>query len=258
MLRDPPDYLIIGAKRAGTTSLYNYLLANPSVAPLFPAVQGIKGVHYFDRQADRSFSWYRSHFPVRTNRGHRLCGESSPYYLYHPLAARRVAAALPSVKLIVLLRDPAERAWSHYKDEVRNGRETLSFRDAVAAERERTDVELQRLLADEHYRSEHYEHLTYVSQGLYAHHLARWLDRFRPDRLCVLRSESMFADPEATYARVLDFLGLVRRTAVSFDRFNATEPDPDDTGAVDELRRYYEPHNRRLTDLVGWEPAWGT
>ena len=94
-LRRGPDFVIIGAKRGGTTSLYNYLLEHPSIQPLFPGRQHIKGVHYYDSNYARGLRWYRSHFPleaggrqlVRPGLRPAIAGEASPYYFFHPLAA---------------------------------------------------------------------------------------------------------------------------------------------------------------------------
>ena len=125
-LRRGPDFVIIGAKRGGTTSLYRYLHEHPSIQPLFPGRQHVKGVHYYDSNYERGLRWYRSHFPleaggrhlVRPARRPAIAGEASPYYLFHPLAAERLARDFPGVRIIVNLRDPVDRAYSHYKEEL--------------------------------------------------------------------------------------------------------------------------------------------
>ena len=139
--RTVPDYLIIGTKRGGTTSLQQYLTAHPDV--LEP--KAAKASHYFDANFSKGWSWYRAHFPLqRWMDGERaagrpvVVGEASPYYCFHPLALDRIAARVPDVKLIIVLRDPVERAWSHYSYEVARGNEDLSFADALDAEPART------------------------------------------------------------------------------------------------------------------------
>jgi lipopolysaccharide transport system ATP-binding protein len=84
-LRRAPDFLIIGAQKGGTTSLYSYLCEHPSVV----AAERIE-VHYFDLAYDRPWWWYKSHFPGRIGNGRTLTGEASPYYLFHPLVPERV------------------------------------------------------------------------------------------------------------------------------------------------------------------------
>ena len=139
--RTVPDYLIIGTKRGGTTSLQQYLTAHPDV--LEP--KAAKASHYFDANFSKGWSWYRAHFPLqrwmdRERAAGRpvVVGEASPYYCFHPLALDRIAARVPDVKLIIVLRDPVERAWSHYSYEVARGNEDLSFADALDAEPART------------------------------------------------------------------------------------------------------------------------
>ena len=256
-LRRRPDYLIIGAKRCGTTSLHRYLLQHPSISATFPAAKNIKGVHYFDRQPLRSTRWYASHFPVRP--AGQLAGEASPYYLYHPLAAARAAAVVPDARLIVLLRDPAHRAWSHYRDEVKNGRETLSFAQAVDLEKERTAEAARRLAVDDAFVSRAHEHHTYVTQGFYAGHLRRWLQHYPAAQLCVLRSEDMFADPEAVHRTALAFLGLPAVPLPAYHRANASPPvlDPDERSVLDRLRTGYAEPNRELEQLLGRSMGWG-
>ncbi len=137
-LRLLPDYLIIGAQRAGTTSLHRYLIQHPGVRTTLRT----KGVHFFDTGYGRGMSWYASRFPTRLTawyvaRRHGVelrTGEASPYYLFHPHVPGRVAEHLPQVKLIALLRDPVGRAYSHYQHEVARGFETLSFEEAIEAE----------------------------------------------------------------------------------------------------------------------------
>ena len=117
-LRILPRYLIIGAQKSGTTTLYEYLNQHPAVARSF-----IQEVHFFDLNFARGLEWYRAHFPtylrreyVRSRRRMELItGEASAYYLFHPLVCARVRETLPDVRLIVVLRDPVERAWAHYR-----------------------------------------------------------------------------------------------------------------------------------------------
>ena len=132
-LRGLPSVLIIGAQKGGTTSLFSYLVQHPDVlAPL------TKEIHYFDLQYDREDKWYRGHFPFarRLERG-AVTIDASPYYLPHPLVPARAAQLVPEAKLVAVLRDPVDRALSHYHHEVRAGRESLSFADAIDQEAER-------------------------------------------------------------------------------------------------------------------------
>jgi hypothetical protein len=128
--RELPDFLVIGAQKAGTTALYAYLRWHPSIAGPF-----WKEVSFFDRHWARGEAWYRGQFPLRSSG--KVVGEASPSYVFHPLAPKRVFSLVPEVKLIVLLREPGDRAYSQYQHAVALGRETLSFEDALAAEDDR-------------------------------------------------------------------------------------------------------------------------
>ena len=169
--RSTPDYIVVGEKRCGTTSLHRYLLQHPQVrSPL-----ASKSTHFFDLHFSRGFDWYKSFFPMlpgqRTARS--IVGETSPYYLFHPLAGERIAALLPAVRLIVLLREPGLRAWSHYRYEHAKGTESLSFSDAIAAEPGRLDGVEQRLIDNPNLISDEHRAYSYVSRSRYGRSLAR-------------------------------------------------------------------------------------
>ncbi len=260
-LRGLPDYLIIGAKRCGTTSMHNYLLSCPDVAPLFPQALHVKGAHYFDRQFDKPLSWYRSFFPVtgapgRADGLRRLSGEASPNYFIHPYAPKRAARVVPHARIIAQLRDPAERAYSQYRDEVKAGNETLSFADALAAEPERMAPELARMAQDEHYYSFAHEHLAYRAQSMYADNLERWLAYFPREQVYVLRSEDLFARPAETFAGLTSFLGLPPYTPPGgFRQYNASPPARD-ADTVQQLREELAPHTARLATVLGQPISW--
>jgi len=262
--RGAPDFIIIGAKRGGTTSLYNYLLEHPSVAPLFPGRQRIKGIRYFDVQFLRGQRWYRSHFPLEVA-GRQLArpwipasmtGEASPYYLFHPLAAARLARTAPGVRIIVSLRDPVERAYSHYKERVRHNAEPLSFEDALEAEPARLLGETERMLADPGYRSGEHEDHSYVAQGRYLDMLPRWFELFPREQFHIVASEDFYADPNRVVNEVWSFLGLTPGRLRSSKRHNFV-PAPDLLPATRQhLQDSFAEHNRELEQLLGRSLPW--
>src|SRR5262249_53440192 len=142
----------------------------------------------------------------------------SPSYLFHPLAPDRVAQLLPDARLIALLRNPVDRAFSHYQHEVAFGREELSFEDAIARESERMEGELERMLADPAYFSYAWWNYAYLARCRYAEQLERWLAAFPREQLLVLLTDELADDTAGTYRRVLGFLGADEHGLDSYPR----------------------------------------
>jgi Sulfotransferase domain len=265
-LRRGPDFVIIGAKRGGSTSLYRYVLEHPSIQPLFPGRQHIKGVHYYDTRYSRGLTWYRSHFPLQVAGRHlarpgiqpAIAGDASPYYLFHPLAAERLARDFPDVKIIVFLRDPVERAYSHFKERTHHGGETLSFEEALDAEPERLRGEHERIVSEAGYVSAEHENHSYLAQGRYLDMLPRWFGLFPREQFHIAASEDFYADPQRHVNDVWKFLGLAPGRLTSRVRHNYM-PAPDIRPETRQrLREGLEDHNRGLEDLLGRSLPWPT
>ena len=268
--RPAPDFLLIGTKRGGTTTTYYSLLEHPNVMPQWPSARLVpktndtKGVHYFDSNGTRSARWYRSHFETARARaahaasvgGTVVTGDGSPYYLYHPLAAGRAAAMVPDAKLIVLLRHPIERAYSHFREQTRNGVETLSWETALDAEAARTAGEVGRILADPSYRSFPHEQQSYVGQSEYAASLRRWFENFDRSQFLIRRSEDLYADPVTTLDEIWTFLGVGPYAGGSTMRWNAAPQAEMDPAIRRRLEAHFEPHVRDLEALLGRAMGW--
>lgn len=263
--RPGPDFLVIGTKRGGTTSLYNYLLMHPGVLGLFPQSRGKKSTDWFFADSTHTESWYRSHFHTDAHRERvtaRLAhspvgGEASPYYVWDPRIAAKVAAVAPSIKAVLLVRDPVERAWSHYQERTQNGVEPLSFADALAAEERRLEGEVERMEADPSYHSTAHDWYSYRSRGVYLPQIHNWLEHFDRKQLLVVRSEDLYTDVQGVFDRVGDFLGLGRHTLPTTKPFNASHrkssvPEPQRS----ELARFFAPHNAELEEFLGRDLDW--
>jgi hypothetical protein len=270
--RPGPDFLVIGAKRAGTTFLFRQLESHPAVLPLFPSSRVLplrensKGVHYFDTAYGRGATWYRSHFAttarrrlVRRATGEEpVSGEASPYYLFHPHAAARVASALPDARLVVLLRDPVERAYSHFSEQRRNGIEPLGFVEALDAEPSRLAGEEERMEDDPSYVSFAHEHQGYAAQSRYADALARWLSLFPRERICLLCSEELYARPEEQLDVVVTFLGLRPRRLPLDGARNAAPRTPLPPDLRRDLAARFADDVHRLEQLTGRTFPWSS
>ena len=251
-----PDFLIIGAQKAGTTFLYYLLCQHPYVAPTSE-----KELHFFDSQKfNKGEGWYRSNFPPPTSEnGHKvITGEASPYYLYHPLAARRAAQVVPHARLIVLLRNPVDRAYSDYQNRLREGNEFLGFEEAIEAEEERIKGEKEKMLADEGYSSASHRRHSYLARGVYVDQIKEWHEHFDPDQLLVLKSEDFFVRLQESLGEVSNFLGLPawQPEVLSASLRNESDYVPMSPAVREKLESYFEPHNQRLYDYLGADFGW--
>jgi hypothetical protein len=261
-LRPLPDFLILGAQRSGTTSLYRYLAAHPAVMPV---TLGLKGAHYFDTNYMKSESWYRSHFPTAAARRARarkhqldrvVTGEGSPYYLFHELIPERVFGLLPDARLIVLLRDPVRRAYSHHQHEVARGFEQLDFDEALRREPDRLNGEVERLREHPGYLSFNHQHFSYLARGRYLEQIRRWDSLFAKEQILILNATDFFSDPDASFRQVLRFLDLPVRSLPQYDKRNAHEYDDMSHRTRSFLVDYFKPHNEGLAQYLGRDLGW--
>lgn len=244
-----PGFIIIGAMRCGTTSFYENLVKHPQISPTRQ-----KELHFFDYDDlyTRGFDWYLSNFPSITARlrGIRLTGEATPAYLYLTYVPERIAATrLPDIKFIVLLRDPVERALSHYHHMVRLGRETRPFDHAV-----RHDIGCWQHTADD--TLDHT--FAYFRRGLYAEQLEHWWRYFSRERFLILHSEDYYHDPvRVLQTTATDFLGLAAWTppAYEFSGQNTYQSMNPDLRA--QLVDLYQPPNEALYALLDRDFGWG-
>ncbi|MCU1499713.1 MAG: hypothetical protein JWM47_3666, partial [Acidimicrobiales bacterium] len=261
--RPGPDLLVVGSKRGGTTSLWRYLAEHPGVLPLFPRGENLKGTYFLDEESHRGEAWYRSHFASERAR-HRvgrelgyppITFEASPYYLFHPLAPERARQVVPGALIVAVLRDPVERAYSHWKERRRHTEE-LDFADALAAEAERTAGEEQRLVAHPGARSLAHRHQTYVAQGQYAPMLERWFAAFGRHRVVAVPAEEFYADPQELLDDLAIRLGLPPHRIAHPDPFNAAPSVdmPADVRAA--LRARLAPDITAVERLLGRPMPW--
>ena len=249
-LRRLPDFLIIGGKKCGTTALYAYLTQHPSVAPALK-----KEIYYFNAFFAKGRAWYRSFFPLRSAAG--MTGEATPDYLFHPAAAQRVHDCVPGARLLVILRNPIERAYSFYNHNLRAGLETLSFEDALAEEDQRLAGEREKIERDPDHFSFAYMHHSYKLRGVYVDQLEEWTRLFPKEQLCVLSTEDLYAEPQATLERAFESLGLAYAAPREFKKLNAAPPYPDmDPATRTELEEYFRPHNQRLYEFLERDLGW--
>ena len=251
-----PDFIIIGAQKCGTTYLYDQIVQHPGVTGA-----RTKEIHFFDAYYRRGLGWYRAFFPRKRAGGAAgdfLTGEASPSYLFHPHTAGRARQAVPQAKLIAILRNPVDRAYSHYHHEVRLGYEALSFEDALAQENRRVAGELERMLADDSYHSHHYMHFAYKKKGAYVDQVRHWRQFFSADQMLVLRSDDLYRDTAATVSRVYAFLGLPDWQPAAREKHKVFAYPKMAPQTRQQLLEYFAPHNQRLYDYLGEDYGWNS
>ena len=258
-IRVMPDFIIIGVQRGGTTSLYQYLTEHPNVAPALR-----KEVHFFNINFHKGIGWYKAHFPTlilmywqkKLFKRHIITGEASAYYLVHPHVARRAFDTVPKAKIIVLLRNPVDRAWSSYHMQRLWRVEPLSFEDAIETEDERLHGEVQKMLDDERYYSFNHNRYSYLTRGIYIDHLKVWMDTFPREQILILRSEDLYSDPESTVDKVFRFLDLPSWKLREYKKYNYLSKKVMDPSTRRQLVEYFKPHNKRLYEYLGKDFDW--
>jgi Sulfotransferase domain len=263
--RHLPDFLIIGTKRGGTTSLWNYLIQHPLVMPMYPASRGVKSPGYYYVNYGKGDVWYRSHFATereldqvqeRLGGPRPVTGEACPYYMYYPPVPERVRARTPDVKIIVTLRDPVKRAYSHYWERVGDGVEDLGFEDALEAEPERLRGEREKMAADPMYYSRAHDFYSYRDRGIYRPQLENWFSVFPREQFLIMPAEDLYGNEQAAVDRVTEFLGLPPHPLEIAKRHNHLPAPPMNQDTKERLTAFYRPHNRALYDLLGKEYSW--
>lgn len=255
-----PSFVVVGGQRCGTTTIFQTLSDHPQV--LRPVVD--KGTDYYTLHYSRGLDWYRAQMPLRATarargaRGGRVqVFEACTYYMFHPLAIERMACDLPDAKLVVMLRDPVERAFSAYKHEFARGFETEpDFLTALQLEPARLTGEVEKLRRDVDYESLSHRHHAYRSRGQFAEQLTRIYRHYPRAQVHVMQSESFFANPTEEFARLTTFLGLQPWSPDTFGQHNARPSRSMPQEARAFLIEHFREHNDALTELLGQRPAW--
>jgi len=244
-----PDFLIIGVGKGGTTSLYQYLAEHPQILPT-----AHKEIDFFSNHFKQGIDWYLSHFPPIFDHQKFLSGEAPASYLSHADVPQKVYSLLPGVKLIVLLRNPADRAISHYYHHVRDQQEDRSLEEAVISE-----IRLLQQVAEANLenQSEIAGALGYVLHGLYFYALKRWMTVFPREQFLILKSENLYTNPSDVMGQVYQFLGLPQQSLSKYPNhypgFYRSSPD---NSVRSMLMEYFRPYNDRLESYLEMPFNW--
>lgn len=249
--RKLPDFLIIGGQKCGTTSLYIYLCRHPQVASAAK-----KEPLYFDTMHSLGSLWYRAFFPSRFERPERITGDASVHSMPHPRAPARAFRLVPDAKILITLRNPVDRAYSHYQMSRRNLQETLSFEDAIEAEGDRLETELKLIAEKRNYYSHSFIFHSYLLRGVYVEQISRWMNVYPREQFMILDSDALAEQTLETMDRVYGFMGLHPFDTLKIKKANVRSYP----AMAPETRRYlidyFRPHNARLNEALGTRFAW--
>ena len=263
-----PNFLIIGAQKAGTTSLYSYLTQHPQIV-----AATTKEIHFFDLYFHKGIDWYQDQFaavtknlpqknenniPATEENGNQglITGEASPYYIFHPLVPQRVYQFFTQIKLILLLRNPVDRAISHYYHEVRLGSEYLSLEQAFMEEEFRLKGELEKITYNPSYYSFNHQHYTYLSRSRYIEQLTLWMKFFPRKQFLILKSEDFYNQPDAIVNQVFKFLNLPPYQLAEYNKLNEGDYPKTDPTTYRKLDSYFQPYNQKLAEYCGINFHW--
>ena len=258
-----PDFVVIGCQRGGTSSLYRYLGLHPNISPSLR-----KETEYFTARFSEGEAWYRAHFPLALL--HRLAAvlgkrrlsfEATPDYLVDPRAPARCHALVPDARIVVMLREPAERALSQFHHNVRLGHETETFERAIELEESRISADLAEMVDDPTTSATKFRRFSYLTRGEYAEQLQRWFDLYPRDRFLIVESEEFFSDPDRVLGKVLDFVGARPWSPREFRNYSYLDRD---TGGHEEvpaalrgaLDQRFSESNKNLRQLIDTNLEW--
>lgn len=225
--RKQPDFLIIGTQKGGTSSLFYTLKFHPQIKRPIK-----KEIHYFNTFFYKGINWYKAHFPLKSN--NYITGEASPDYIYHPEAPNRIKNLYPKIKLIVLLRNPIDRAYSAFQMNKRMGIDPRSnFQDAINYEFQNKKTSTNEYDSDRN-------NFFYLERGLYAKQLEHWLKYFKKDQILVIKSEDFFFKRNMILKSVYTFLGIAVKFPGPLKAMNVAKYPPLPEEIAKSLNEYYK------------------
>ncbi|AFZ35723.1 sulfotransferase [Stanieria cyanosphaera PCC 7437] len=241
-----PNFIIAGAAKGGTSSLYNYLSHHPQI--LLPHK---KELDFFWKHYQKGTDWYLAHFPSISDQPDYLTGEATPNYIRFPVVAERIYQSFPQVKLIFLLRNPVERTISWHYHKVNHGQINSSLTDAIALELKQLENQDVAKLAQAGYRNP-----DNILGSLYFYQLQPWLELFNREQLLILPSEDLYNNPAQVMEQVFSFLDLPNHPISNYLKVNAGSYQNSDSQLKSTLTNYFQAHNRQLEEHLGIKFNW--
>ncbi len=253
-IRKKPTFFIIGVQKAGTTSLYNYLIQHPQIKEAL-----IKETHFFNMNYNKGMFYYRALFPISFSK-QSITGEATPDYFDHPKVPERLYKHFPDAKLIVIFRNPLDRAFSHfnfvqsYNDEEKK----LTFEEALNLEEERLKFAFDRLDADIYNSAREISNYGYVYKSLYSKHLSRWLKFFPLSNFLFIDFDELKKSPNDVLKKIFKFLGVKDDFSINDTkvRNKTTYRSMLNDETKKELEKKFEKYNTELKHLTKIDFKW--
>ena len=243
-----PNFLIVGIGKGGTSSLYYYLEKHPQI---LPAIR--KEIHFFSENSERGLDWYLSHFPPIPKESNFLTGEATPWYLVSYGTEKKVASIFPNIKIIILLRNPILRAFSHYQMQLKFAGEQRSFAEVISSEIEA----IKNFSSPGEVDSDYWQtEKGYLFFGLYFYFIEKWMTVFPREQFLILRSEDFYANPAATLTQVFEFLGVPDYSLAEYRNYNPGSYNPISDDLRQTLAEFFRPHNQKLEEYLGMKFNW--
>ena len=254
-IRSLPDFIIIGTARSGSTSLYYNICQHPCVLSAAYDELG-----FFDSNFHLGLNWYRSLFPtifskwiVKQKKQFAITGEDTPFYIWNPLVAKRILKIIPNIKLIVLFRNPVDRAYSNYHLGVRAGSEKLSFEDAIQMELKKLDKINDEIEQDvDKYTTPR----SYIAKGFYADQLKVWLELFSSEQLMIVSTEDLESNPQKTLDRIYNFLKIPKNHKLIPEKQKIASYPKMKNKTREFLIDLYKKNNAELFTMIGQKFDW--
>ena len=227
------------------------MIKHPCVEPAF-----CKEIRYFNINFENGIDWYLANFPIKRRKGNFITGEASPGYIFHPQTPKRILETVPLVKLIALLRNPIDRAYSNYQQNVKFGIEMLSFEEAIERESELTRGEFKPTFVKKNNFGRDYQRFLYLSRGIYINYLKDWMSIFPKEQILIIKSEEFIKNPSRVFHRVLKFLNLSNWKLKEFRKYNPSQYQKMKKSTRKYLMEFFKPHNQRLYKYLGSDFEW--
>ena len=255
-LRVLPDFIIIGSMKCGTTSLYYDICEHPCVSPA-----AYDEIGFFDSNFHLGLNWYRSMFPtkrriedIRRKEGVAITGEDTPFYFWNPVAAKRIQKLLPNIKLITILRNPIDRAYSEYQDVVSSESNSPSFETFIENEIN-TRRKDSSLITEENFEIFNQKN-SYLLKGIYVDQLKIWAGLFPKEQIFTLSTENLNSEPITALESVFQYLNLPDYKIKNIQHQKQKKYVPMNSQTRKILIEFFKPHNERLFKFIGKKFDW--